>query len=53
MLSDPLTEVRIEAARAFGNLKRGGHRAAEKALADPSPEVERAALESALALAPA
>ena len=40
----PSTEVRIEAARAFGNLKRARHRTDRKSpLEDPSPEVERAA----------
>ncbi len=53
MLYDPATEIRIEAARAFGALRRDGLELADKALKDPSPEVERAALESALALAAA
>ncbi|HSY40319.1 MAG TPA: HEAT repeat domain-containing protein, partial [Polyangia bacterium] len=39
-----------EAARAFGSLHRDGLELTEKALKDPSPEVERAAIESALAL---
>ena len=51
MVYDPVVEVRVEAARAYGMLRREGLELAEKALADPSPEVERAALESALALA--
>jgi len=51
MLNDPATEVRIEAARAAGYLKREGLALVTKALADPSVEVERAALESALVLA--
>jgi len=53
MLSDPAPEVRVEAARAFGSLRREGLELVEKALADPSVEVERAALESALQLAAA
>ena len=51
MLYDPGTEVRIEAARAFGSLRRDGLELTDKALKDPSPEVERAAIESAVALA--
>ena len=50
MLYDPATETRIEAARAFGFLRRDGLDLTDKALKDPSPEVERAAIESALAL---
>jgi hypothetical protein len=50
MLYDPTMEIRIEAARAFGFLRRDGLDLTEKALKDPSPEVERAAIESALAL---
>jgi HEAT repeat protein len=50
MLYDPAMEIRIEAARAFGALRRDGLDLTEKALKDPSPEVERAAIESALAL---
>jgi len=50
MLYDPAMEIRIEAARAFGSLHRDGLDLTEKALKDPSPEVERAAIESALAL---
>ena len=53
MLYDPAPEVRVEAARAFGSLRREGLELTDKALNDPSPEVERAALESALALAAA
>jgi HEAT repeat protein len=53
MLYDPSTETRIEAARAYGYLKREGLDLVDKALKDPSPEVERAALESALTLAAA
>jgi HEAT repeat protein len=51
MVYDPVVEVRVEAARAYGMLRREGLELAEKALADPNPEVERAALESALSLA--
>jgi HEAT repeat protein len=51
MLYDPAPEVRVEAARAYGGLRRDGLELTDKALKDPSPEVERAALESALALA--
>ncbi len=51
MLYDPATETRIEAARAFGFLRRDGIELTEKALKDPSPEVERAAIASALTLA--
>ena len=50
MLYDPTMEIRIEAARAFGSLRRDGLDLTEKALKDPSPEVERAAIESALTL---
>jgi HEAT repeat protein len=50
MLYDPATETRIEAARAFGFLHRDGLDLTEKALKDPSPDVERAAIESALML---
>ncbi len=51
MLYDPTTEIRIEAARVYGFLRRDGLDLTEKALKDPSPEVERAAIDSALALA--
>jgi len=53
MLYDPSVETRVEAARAFGYLKREGLELVDQALKDPSPEVERAALESATALAAA
>jgi HEAT repeat protein len=53
MLYDPSMETRAEAARAYGYLKREGLDLVDKALKDPSPEVERAALESASALAAA
>jgi HEAT repeat protein len=51
-LYDPAPEVRIEAARSFAYLKRDGIALAGKALNDPNAEVERAAIESVLALAP-
>jgi HEAT repeat protein len=50
MLYDPAVETRIEAARAFGFLRRDGIELTDKALKDPSPEVERAAIASALML---
>src|SRR5450432_965264 len=50
MLYDPAMETRIEAARAFGFLRRDGIELTDKALKDPSPEVERAAIASALTL---
>ena len=53
MLYDPSVETRVEAARAYGYLKRDGLELVDKALKDPSPEVERAALESAATLAAA
>lgn len=52
LVYDPSVEIRIEAARSFAFLKRDGIALAEKALRDPNAEVERAAVESALALAP-
>jgi HEAT repeat protein len=51
-LYDPSPEVRIEAARSFAYLKRDGIALAGKAINDPNAEVERAAIESALTLAP-
>ncbi|HXU62526.1 MAG TPA: HEAT repeat domain-containing protein [Polyangia bacterium] len=52
MLSDPSPDVRAEAARALGFLRRGDAlEFTDKALKDPSPDVERAAIESALTLA--
>jgi len=51
-LYDPSPEVRIEAARSFAYLKRDGIGLLGKAINDPNAEVERAAIESALALAP-
>jgi len=51
MLYDPSPDVRVEAARAYGFLRRGdGLEFTDKALKDPSPDVERAAIESALTL---
>ncbi|HEY4394738.1 MAG TPA: HEAT repeat domain-containing protein [Polyangia bacterium] len=52
LVYDPSAETRIEAVRAFAYLKRDGISLVEKALRDPSAEVERAAVDSALALAP-
>jgi HEAT repeat protein/DNA-binding MarR family transcriptional regulator len=51
-LYDPSPEVRLEAARSFAYLKRDGVALAGKAIGDPNAEVERAAIESAVALAP-
>jgi hypothetical protein len=53
MVYDPSAEVRVEAARASGYLKRDGLELVDKALNDPSPEVERAALEAATMLSAA
>jgi HEAT repeat protein len=50
LLYDPASETRLEAARAFGFLKRDGLELVDKALKDPNLEVERAAVESAMAL---
>jgi HEAT repeat protein len=52
LVYDPSVEIRIEAARSFAFLKREGIPLVEKLLKDPNAEVERAAIESALALAP-
>ncbi len=52
LIYDPSVEIRIEAARSFAFLKRDGIPLVEKLLKDPNAEVERAAIESALALAP-
>ncbi|HVR61036.1 MAG TPA: HEAT repeat domain-containing protein, partial [Polyangia bacterium] len=52
LLYDPSPDIRLEAARSFAYLKREGILLAEKALRDPAVEVERAALDSLLALAP-
>jgi HEAT repeat protein len=51
-LYDPVTETRVEAARSFAYLKRDGLELVDKALKDGSAEVQKAAIESALALAP-
>ena len=48
---DPSPEVRVEAARAFGYLKREGPELVRKSLLDPNGEVHEAAIESALRLA--
>ena len=50
-LYDPTPEVREEAARGFGYLKREGPELVRKALLDPNAEVQKAALDSALRLA--
>jgi HEAT repeat protein len=52
LLYDPATETRLEAARSFAYLKREGIELVEKATKDPNAEVEKAAIESAVALAP-
>jgi len=52
LIYDPSSETRLEAVRAFALLKRNGIPLVEKALRDPSAEVERAAIDSAMALAP-
>jgi HEAT repeat protein len=50
-LYDQSPEVRAEAARAYGYLKREGPELVRKALLDPNPEVARAAIESSVRLA--
>jgi HEAT repeat protein len=50
-LYDPTPEVRVEAARGFGYLRREGPELVRKALLDPNAEVQKAALDSALRLA--
>ncbi len=52
MIYDPSADIRAEAARGFASLKHEGISLAGKLLGDPSAEVESAALESAVALAP-
>jgi HEAT repeat protein len=52
LLYDPATETRLEAARSFAYLKRDGLELVEKALKDGNAEVQKAAIESAVALAP-
>jgi HEAT repeat protein len=48
---DQSPDVRAEAARAYGYLRREGPELVRKALLDPSPDVARAAIESAVRLA--
>jgi HEAT repeat protein/type II secretory pathway predicted ATPase ExeA len=48
---DQSPDVRAEAARAFGYLKREGPELVRKALLDPNPDVARAAIESSIRLA--
>ena len=50
-LYDPSPEVRVEAARVFGYLRREGPELVRKAMLDPNAEVQKAALDSALRLA--
>jgi hypothetical protein len=50
-LYDQSPDVRAEAARAFGYLKREGPELVRKALVDPNPDVARAAIESSIRLA--
>lgn len=50
LIFDPSPEVRLEAARALGHLKREGPALVQKALLDPNTEVQRAAIESAVLL---
>jgi HEAT repeat protein len=50
-LLDPAAEVRAEAARALGKLRRDGLTLLPRALLDPAPEVGAAALEAAAELA--
>jgi HEAT repeat protein len=52
LLYDPATETRLEATRSFAYLKRDGLELVEKAMKDGSAEVQKAAIESAVALAP-
>ena len=52
-LYDSSPEVRAEAARGYGYLRREGPELVRKALLDPNTEVQRAALDSALRLAAA
>jgi HEAT repeat protein len=51
LLYDPAPETRLEAARSYAYLKRDGLPLCDKALRDPNAEVERAAIDSAVALA--
>ena len=50
-LYDTSPEVRVEAARAFGYLKREGPELVRRAILDPHIDVQRAAIESAVHLA--
>jgi len=50
-LFDPSTPVRTEAARGLGALERDGLALLARALLDPRPEVQRAAMASAIPLA--
>ncbi len=50
-LYDQSPDVRAEAARAFGYLKREGPELVRRALLDPNPEVAKAAIESSIRLA--
>ncbi len=52
LLYDPATETRLEATRSFAYLKRDGIDLCDKALKDGNVEIQKAAIESALALAP-
>jgi HEAT repeat protein len=48
---DPSPEVRIEAARSYGYLRRDGAALIQRALLDPNAEVQKAAIDSAVTLA--
>src|SRR5450759_768973 len=50
-LYDQSPDVRAEAARAFGYLKREGAELVRRAMLDPNPEVAKAAIESSVRLA--
>ena len=50
-LYDQSPDVRAEAARAFGYLKREGPELVRRAMLDPNPEVAKAAIESSVRLA--
>ncbi len=52
LVYDPSVEIRVEAARALAYLKKDGIGLAEKMMKDGNAEVQRAAIESTLALAP-
>ncbi len=49
-LFDPAAEVRVEAARGLGFLRRDGLTLVQRALFDPNGEVQKAAMESAVRL---